>query len=252
MMSRVPTGLPPVLLYLVTEDWYFLSHRLPMATAAQQAGYQVHVATNVNKYAARIEAYGFHLHSLQWRRGKLQPAAPNRHRPAGPCTLPTPVAGTWYTTSHFTAGDRRIAGGAWAADRAARCPGGARLYVYFAVGQGARLAPSTQGILALASERARIAILVQNLDDRNAMQSMGVDADRLFLIPGSGVDVVSLTPLAEPSGPVTMAFIGRLLEDKGLRVLIAAHDLLVQRGILVRLLIAGEPDPANPASIPRT
>ena len=44
----------PVLLYLVTEDWYFLSHRLPMALAAQQAGYQVHVATRVAKGAADI------------------------------------------------------------------------------------------------------------------------------------------------------------------------------------------------------
>ena len=28
----------PVVLYLVTEDWYFLSHRLPMALAAKQCG----------------------------------------------------------------------------------------------------------------------------------------------------------------------------------------------------------------------
>src|ERR1700687_2690677 len=63
----------PILLYLVTEDWYFLSHRLPMAVAAQQAGYQVHVATNVNKYAAKIEACGFRLHPLLWRRGSVNP-----------------------------------------------------------------------------------------------------------------------------------------------------------------------------------
>jgi glycosyltransferase involved in cell wall biosynthesis len=49
---------------------------------------------------------------------------------------------------------------------------------------------------------------------------------------------------------VTVAFVGRLLEDKGLRSLIAAHDLLTQRGVPVRLLIAGQGDPANPASIP--
>jgi len=37
-----------------------------------------------------------------------------------------------------------------------------------------------------------------------------------------------------------------------LRTLIAAHRLLGQRGKGVRLLIAGEPDPANPTSIPET
>ncbi len=38
---------PPRVLYVVTEDWYFLSHRLPMARAARAAGFEIHVATNV-------------------------------------------------------------------------------------------------------------------------------------------------------------------------------------------------------------
>jgi hypothetical protein len=33
----------PVLLYLVTEDRYFMSHRLPMAQAVKRAGFVVHV-----------------------------------------------------------------------------------------------------------------------------------------------------------------------------------------------------------------
>ena len=44
---------PPRLLYLVSEDWYFLSHRLPMARAARDAGYEVHVATRVVTAAPR-------------------------------------------------------------------------------------------------------------------------------------------------------------------------------------------------------
>ena len=43
---------------------------------------------------------------------------------------------------------------------------------------------------------------------------------------------------------------GRLLADKGLRALAQAHALLTARGLAVRLLIAGNADPANPASIP--
>ena len=49
----------PRLLYVVTEDWYFLSHRLPMARAAMAAGYEVHVATRLNSGKAAIEAEGF-------------------------------------------------------------------------------------------------------------------------------------------------------------------------------------------------
>ena len=40
------------------------------------------------------------------------------------------------------------------------------------------------------------------------------------------------------------------MESKGIRTLLAAHKRLSQRGRDIRLLIAGLPDPANPASIP--
>ena len=64
---------PPRLLYLVSEDWYFLSHRLPMARAARDAGYEVHVATRVVNGGATIATEGFTLHPLTWRRGSLDP-----------------------------------------------------------------------------------------------------------------------------------------------------------------------------------
>jgi glycosyltransferase involved in cell wall biosynthesis len=68
------------------------------------------------------------------------------------------------------------------------------------------------------------------------------------LIPGSGVDVNTLRPVPEPAGPVTMAFVGRLLADKGVHTLIEAQRLLRAGGSNVELLLAGTPDPANPAS----
>src|SRR5579872_1736451 len=64
---------PRRLLYLVSEDWYFLSHRLPMARAARDGGYEVHVATRVVDGAAAIRAEGFSLHPLTWRRGSTNP-----------------------------------------------------------------------------------------------------------------------------------------------------------------------------------
>lgn len=67
---------PPLrLLYVVSEDWYFLSHRLPMARAARDAGFEVHVATNVADGAAAIEAEGFILHPIPFARGRLSPHA---------------------------------------------------------------------------------------------------------------------------------------------------------------------------------
>src|SRR5262249_61558486 len=60
-------------IFLVREDWYFTSLRLPMARAARNAGFEVHVATRIDRHGAAIEAEGFHLHPVSWRRGSLDP-----------------------------------------------------------------------------------------------------------------------------------------------------------------------------------
>jgi glycosyltransferase involved in cell wall biosynthesis len=110
--------------------------------------------------------------------------------------------------------------------------------------------PILSAFLRYVLGHPRAAVLVQNPDDRKVAESLGIAADGIFVIPGSGVETDRLMPLPEPPGPVTVAFVGRLLDDKGVRSLIEAHDILGRRGQPVRLLIAGEPDPANPVSIP--
>ena len=64
----------PTMLFVVTEDWYFLSHRMPMARAAQDLGLDVHVACRVGDRGVAIEQAGFTLHRLEWlRRGAIRP-----------------------------------------------------------------------------------------------------------------------------------------------------------------------------------
>jgi ActR/RegA family two-component response regulator len=63
----------PRLIYLVTEDWAFIAHRLPMARAARNAGYEVHVATRVDRHGATIEAEGFRYHPIDLHRGSINP-----------------------------------------------------------------------------------------------------------------------------------------------------------------------------------
>jgi hypothetical protein len=79
----------PRLLYVVPEDWYFLSHRLPMARAARDAGFAVHVATNVQDGAAAIVAEGFVLHPIPFARGQLSPRASTATIMALRCTQRT-------------------------------------------------------------------------------------------------------------------------------------------------------------------
>src|SRR5207302_1821684 len=67
-MTSPGAGVRPKLLFLVTEDWYFWSHRLPVARAARDAGSDIVVATRVQDHAERIRAEGFRLCPLPWRR----------------------------------------------------------------------------------------------------------------------------------------------------------------------------------------
>jgi len=104
-------------------------------------------------------------------------------------------------------------------------------------------------LLRFLIDREGSIALVQNGDDMSALISLGIRKNRIALISGSGVDVKRFAPLPEPQGPPTFGFVGRLLDDKGIRTLIAAHRLLRTRCLDARLLIAGTPDTANPASV---
>lgn len=61
----------PKLLYLVSEDWYFVSHRLALAVAAQDAGYDVVVATRVTDAGAAIQDAGLRLVPIAFERAGL-------------------------------------------------------------------------------------------------------------------------------------------------------------------------------------
>ena len=52
------------ILYLVTEDWYFLSHRLPLALASKNSGYEVYVACKDTGKMDQIKQHDFHCFNL--------------------------------------------------------------------------------------------------------------------------------------------------------------------------------------------
>jgi glycosyltransferase involved in cell wall biosynthesis len=249
-MTPTSTGTPKRLLYVANEDFAFLLNRLPMARAARAAGYEVHVATRVNKDAKAIEAEGFVLHPIPFRRGGLSPFA----------ALPTILAlrRVWREIRPrivHHAGLQCCVYGSLAAlgkktNQVNAITGLG--YIFTTVSWRTRLLKASISLILpwLLNRRTSI-VLVQNPDDRAALVDLGVRRERIVLIPGSGVDTDALQPLPEPDGAITFGFAGRLLTDKGIRALVAAHGLLREQGHDVRLIIAGNPDPANPASVRR-
>jgi glycosyltransferase involved in cell wall biosynthesis len=236
------------LLYVANEDWAFLLNRLPMARAARKAGFEIHVATHVNGGASAIEAEGFILHPIPLQRGGISPRSailtvlalrqvadrikPDlAHHSGLQCCVYGSIAAFGKTLPHVSA----MTGLG---------------YVYTSATFRTRLLRAIlKWLLPSLLNRASDVVLVQNPDDRTALVDLGINQTRIVLIPGSGVDTDALQPLPEPDGPITYGFAGRLLTDKGIRALVTAHDIVRHQGLETNLLIAGNPDAANPASV---
>jgi len=219
-----------------------------MARAAFEAGFEVHVATRVSGGAAAIEAERFILHPIPFVRGSLSPlktfsmiAALRRvHREVRPAL------------THHVALQACVLGMLATLDRPVACVNAFIGLGYLFISDTARARAIRRLIgtlLRFLLKRKNCVALVQNPDDMAALLSLDIAKNRIALIAGSGVDTDRFTPMPEPGGVPTFGFVGRLLDDKGIRTLIAAHQLLRRRIPDAQLLIAGTPDPANPASV---
>src|SRR6185436_1055950 len=61
------------LLFYVSEDWYFVSHRIAIAVAAKARGYEVCVATRVRAHGEHILTAGLTLIPFENSRSTLNP-----------------------------------------------------------------------------------------------------------------------------------------------------------------------------------
>lgn len=239
----------PRIAYIVTEDWYFLSHRLPMARAARDDGFDVHVLTRLKDGREAIQQENFRAHELTWRRSSLSPlgnvqavAEIRRHlrgiRPDivhAVAMKPALLGGLATVGMAHTAVVTSITG-----------VGSAFLATSLA---GRALQAGMGRTLAGLLNRNQARTIVQNPDDQALLEGLGVRRAAISLIAGSGVDTAAIRPSPEPPGPIRIAFVGRMLEDKGVRTLVDAFEVLRQQGVDAELVLAGEPDPENPTSI---
>lgn len=235
------------LLFFVTEDWYFVSHRLSLALAAKHAGYEVSVVTRVRQHGEVIRAAGLKLIPFENSRGSVNPFSElstllrliilfRRERPdivhnvAMKPVLYGSIAGFIAQVPHII---NALAGMGW----------------IFASGSGfARwLKPVARRSLGLLL-RSGIT-LVQNPDDARLLVQIGIPELNIRRIAGAGVDLQYFLPKPEPAGTPVIVLPARLLWDKGLGEFISAARLLKQQGIKARFVLAGEPDPANPSSV---
>ena len=238
------------LAFVVTEDWFFASHFLPMARAAVAMGLSVAVVTRVRAHRAAIEATGARVVELEAERSSLNPMAAGYAAGQLSAILKALKADIVHCIAL-----RGILVGGTAATMA-----GIASRVYALTGLGligaredrtGRLARvALRGLIRgpLASRRTRF--LFENPDDARAL---GLDPSdtAVTIVGGAGVDPEAFAPRPLPAmPPLKVAIVARMLWSKGIDVAVEAVRLARGQGAAVELSLYGAPDASNRRAIP--
>lgn len=243
---------PPRLLFVVNVAWFFLSHRLQLAIAARNSGWQVHVAAGdaTAEEIRLIELAGLHFHGLDVKRSSRNPLRNfallvqliKLYRKVRP-----------MIAHHVTI--KPVMLGTLAA-RIARVP----VVVNAVSGLGYAFSSTNSGRKALRAlvglayraclNHPHMTVIFQNRDDRaDFSRWTGLLELPSVLIPGSGVDISRYQPTPEPAGNIRVTLPARMLRDKGVVEFATAIGTLRQRGMKIEGLLAGATDPDNPESL---
>jgi glycosyltransferase involved in cell wall biosynthesis len=238
------------LIYLVTEDWYFVSHRLALACAARDAGYDIAVITRVDRHAETIAEAGLDLVPLNFSRSGIGPFQEVQtlqnlitlYRKLNPAIV------------HHVAMKPVIYGSLAARRAAVPAIVNAMMglgYVFSSTSAKARLLrPFVRLGLRAALSGTNTRLIVQNHDDCRLFESEGLARpENIRLIRGSGVDLKAFRCQDPPPGVPAVILPARILKDKGVEEFVTAARILKSNGIKARFILVGDPDPLNPATI---
>lgn len=265
--ERLPAGPPPAtlsesagnadglarrkrLLFVVNVDWFFMSHRLPIAVEAMRHGYEVHIATGVTGRQMELAALGLTVHEVPLARSGASLTAEWRTFRR----ILSVMRAVQPDVVHLVTVKPVVLGGI--AARLTRMPAvicavSGLGFVFTARGLKARLL--RWGVVALyraAVGHPNMRVIFQNDDDRRVLQGVTRLRDsQTVTMRGSGVDLDIFRAEPFPPEPIVVVFAARLLRDKGIEEFVEAARILRARGVTATFRLAGAPDPGNRASV---
>lgn len=238
-------------LYVANRAEFFWSHRMPVARAAMERGFEVHVATPKDPYVPDLKAEGLNWHELELEGKSLNPFQEVRtlinlvqlYLSIRPCLV------------HHIA-FKGILYGSTAA-RITRVPRIVNAFTglgHLFSSDALRIRFVRWGVLQIVrfgfGHRNSLTIF-QNPDNIDEFTERGVlSRGEVRLIKGSGVDIATFKPAPQPPGPPIVILASRLVWDKGVGEFVEAARLLKRNGVDARFALVGKSDPLNPNAVP--
>lgn len=239
-----------VILFVVNVPEFFLSHRLPVAMAAQRAGYEVHIASSEGLAVQEIQSYGFVHHVIPFARSGQKPLNEL-------ATLACLIKLFRYVKPslvHLITIKPVLYGGIAArlvGVKSIVCAVSGLGTVFLAHSIGARLRRWLVTVLYRFSfKQKNLSVIFQNPDDCKTLLSLdALKINQARIIRGSGVSLDEYPYNPEPDGVPIVVMAARLLKDKGVVEFVEAAKILKERGVLVEMRLIGSPDLGNPTTI---
>ncbi|MBT4668330.1 MAG: glycosyltransferase family 4 protein [Candidatus Ruthia sp.] len=241
------------LIIVVNELWFFLSHRLPIALAARDAGYEVHIAAHLstsaeieqlNREHLQFHPISFHRSSLNpWQEFKTLKELNKLYKQIQPdivhhVTIKPVLYGTLAAR--------------WVGDIKILNAISGLGYLFIAQGWKSFIRKKILlwGYRVILNSK-KVWILFQNPDDQILFsQHKIIYPKHTAIIKGSGVDLNQFITSPIPKGKVKIILVARMLWDKGIREFAQAATILKEQGEDVDFILVGSVDAGNPKSIP--
>lgn len=238
------------LLFVVNIDWFFISHRLPIALEAREAGFEVHIATVISDKSQSLESFGLKVHPLGLVRGGL--GVINAVKTV--IELRRIFISVKPDVVHLITIKPVLLGGLVA--RWLRVPALVSAvsglgYVFTAKGPVARARRwVVSRFYSLALGHYNQTVIFQNPDDRDTLvRTTFLSNTKVEMIRGSGVDLKKYTVIPEVPGVPVVLLPARLLADKGVFEFVQAAKLLRAKRVPARFVLAGMVDSEHPTSV---
>ncbi len=243
------------LILFANTEWYLYNFRRSLAEALRDAGHDVLLLSPPGPYGEKLQELGFRWQAVPMRRRSLNPlreAALLGHL-VGLFRREKPALVHGFTIKCAVYGSlaARMAGVPARVNAVAGMG-----YVFTSDDAKARLLrPLVRGLMRMALGGRGARLILQNPDDVSLFKKARlVDEGSIRLVAGSGVDCTrfSPAPVRDRQGAFRVLLPARLLWDKGLAEYVQAARALRAAGRDIRFLLAGTPDPGNPAAVPES